>query len=1058
MNKKILYTLVLLLSVGLFYINSTKETKTEKIRKQHAKFLKNHPYKNTMNLSKKERKLQGLPPNAFFEQEYLSEINPYTGRTHKENVFAVQKELKELRENQRVPGDGNDNAWEERGPDNVGGRTRAVIFDPNDATQETVYAGGVSGGLWKNTNISNANSTWTQVDIPENLSISCIAIDPNNSMIWYVGTGESYVGGDVNGTGVYKTTDGGTTWTKVFGGVDGDVVFEANATIKVNTPAGIAGDYLAVRSTSFGGGLNPPITADLVLAEDGVGNSDDGCTAFTNGAAVNGKIAVIRRGDCSFVDKVNNAQTAGAVAVIMVNNVTGLPINQGGDDAGITIPTLMVSKADGDKIINELGSNTVNATLSSNRGNASNFLVSNGVQHVNDIVVRDNNGNSEVYVAAADALYADATPRALFGINDRGVYKSTDGTNFVKLTLPLNSEGEEHEPNNIKIAADNSVYISTTSDVFGNGGGIIFQSTDANATTFVRRHEVPDGQRTEIACSSTSASTIYVLAQLSTAGSPVGVYKTTNNFGTVSTLALPNDADNGIPASDFTRGQAFYDLLLRVDPNDDNTIYLGGIDLFKSTNGGSSYSQISKWSNNNNLLFLNVPLVHADQHGLAFSGSSSSRMVISNDGGVYFSNDGGTNINSRNKGYNTLQFYTVGVAPTTALPGDNFLAGAQDNGTQLFQNVGAGINSSSETQGGDGAYSFFDQDGTDQYYIANFVYNRNIRIYDLALSSVRAINSESVNNGDFINQEELDSNLDILYSNYSSNDLFRIRRYKNLKAGVIDKTNLENALLTEAPSAMKVSPYTTLSTKLYAGLKNGKVLRIDNADGGETWTDITGSEFIGTVSDIELGASEDEIFVTMHNYGVKSIWYTSDGGANWSSKEGNLPDIPVKAILQNPLRTQEVIIGTELGVWSTTNFFDADPTWTQSNNGMKNVKVLDLDLRDDNTVFAATFGRGVFSGKFTADVASVDEVLKGNETFTVYPTISNGNFTIFGKNELGKVKVNIFDVTGRQAYKSNLDFTSNERQPISLKAKSGIYIVNIIDENNNKSSRKIIIE
>ena len=1058
MNKKLLFSLLLLFALIFSYFILNNENQSQSVRELHSEILKNHPYNKTKNLSKADRKLQGLPPNAFFEQEYLSEINPYTGRTHKENVFQLQNDLEDLRATGRTPGDANDNAWVNRGPDNQGGRTRAMIFDPNDGSQQTVYAGGVSGGLWKNTNISDAGSVWTLVDIPENLAISCIAIDPNDSMIWYVGTGESYVGGDVNGTGVWRTTDGGTSWENVFGGAEGETVFEANAEMIINTPSSIAGSYYAILSTAFGGGLNPSITSDLVLADDGTGVTEDGCTALNNSTDIDGKIAVIRRGDCPFVDKVNNAQNAGAIGVIIVNNVAGLPINQGGEDSGITIPTVMISRLNGNNIIDALSAGTsVNVTLDVRRGNDSGFIVSSGVQHVNDIVVRDNAGVSEVYVAAGDALYGIASPQVLFGIGDLGVYKSTDGLNYTKLTIPNNSEGGDHEPNNIKIAADNSVYISTTSDIFGNGGGAIFQSTNTDATEFTLKHTVPDGQRTEIACSRTDASKIYVLAQLSS--SPVGIYKTTDGFSSITTMALPIDADNGIPDNDFTRGQAFYDLLLRVDPNNDEKIFIGGIDLFKSTDGANSYSQISKWSNNNNLSGLNIPNVHADQHGLAFSGTSSTRMLFSNDGGVYFSNDAGVNIVERNNGYVTLQVYTVGVAPTTALTGDNFLAGAQDNGTNLFTNAPAGVSGSQEIQGGDGAYSFFDQDGTDQYYVSNYVYNNSIRLRDLATGLQRTINSESGPNGDFINQEELDSNLDILYSNYSSGINYIIKRYKNILSGSISKTDLSDNLMDEAPSAMKVSPFTTTSTKLLAGLKNGKLIQIDDADGEfPAWSEITGPDFVGTVSDIEFGESENDIFLTMHNYGVKNIWYSSDAGANWFSKEGDFPDIPVKAILQNPLRTEEVIIGTELGVWSTTNFFAEDPTWVQSNNGMKNVKVMDLDLRDDNAVYAATYGRGVFSGLFTAETASVEDVLKDNEVFTVYPTISDGNFTIFGKNDLQESEVSIFDIRGRQVYSANLDFNTSQRQEISLNASSGIYIVNLTDRNGRKSSKKIVIK
>ena len=78
--------------------------------------------------------------------------------------------------------------------------------------------------------------------------------------------------------------------------------------------------------------------------------------------------------------------------------------------------------------------------------------------------------------------------------------------------------------------------------------------------------------------------------------------------------------------------------------------------------------------------------------------------------------------------------------------------------------------------------------------------------------------------------------------------------------------------------------------------------------------------------DIEIGKDENHIFVTFHNYGVENIFYSSDGGETWEEKEGDLPDIPVRCILQNPLSENEVIIGTELGVWYTKDF-EANEEW-----------------------------------------------------------------------------------------------------------------------------------
>ena len=72
--------------------------------------------------------------------------------------------------------------------------TKKPMFDPNDVNGKRVFAGGVSGGLWVNNDITDSNSAWSEVDIPANLAINCITYDPNNSATFYVGTGESYVG------------------------------------------------------------------------------------------------------------------------------------------------------------------------------------------------------------------------------------------------------------------------------------------------------------------------------------------------------------------------------------------------------------------------------------------------------------------------------------------------------------------------------------------------------------------------------------------------------------------------------------------------------------------------------------------------------------------------------------------------------------------------------------------------------------------------------------------------------------------------------------------------
>ena len=212
MKRKLLSVLGLLClsTIGYFVFKNNTISNNENltdvsVTDQHKLHMKNSPFSEISKLTKEERKSQGLPPNKYLEREWELTMNPETGRPEPGNLKAIKEQMNRMRLEGRVSGDAADNAWVERGPDNVGGRTRALMFDPNDASNETVFAGGVSGGLWKNTNISNSNSVWTQVPMSENLNVSSITVDPNNSNIFYIGTGESYVGGDVNGNGVWKS-------------------------------------------------------------------------------------------------------------------------------------------------------------------------------------------------------------------------------------------------------------------------------------------------------------------------------------------------------------------------------------------------------------------------------------------------------------------------------------------------------------------------------------------------------------------------------------------------------------------------------------------------------------------------------------------------------------------------------------------------------------------------------------------------------------------------------------------------------------------------------------
>ena len=429
---------------------------------------------------------------------------------------------------------------------------------------------------------------------------------------------------------------------------------------------------------------------------------------------------------------------------------------------------------------------------------------------------------------------------------------------------------------------------------------------NSDITAFSVKHTITynDGadtaRRTELEIASNGD--IYALA----AENPVTIIKSTNQFATAPTpLTLPNDADGNIEADDFTRGQSFYDLMIESDPNNPETIYAGGIDLFKSTTGAENatanpWEQFTHWYNGFGQQF-----AHADQHNMAFGNYDSSKKIFGNDGGIYFSQSNGSaeEISSRNFNYVTSQFYTIGVAPSEMFKDlnkqitgrdlsswttrnkvvtgmtDVFLAGAQDNGTQFQTDRENKITSSIDVSGGDGAASMFSQNLDKPYFIANYVYNNSVEAYDFKSDSNFNINNESGSNGDFINVQALDSNYGIIYSNYTGSS-FEIKAYydwdnfaeadKNTNA---PSRTLQSGMMTANVSALTVSPHTTNSSTLMIGLENGVVIKAENANtASPVYTNITGNQFLGSVSDIEFGLSENEIFVTFHNYAVKNIF------------------------------------------------------------------------------------------------------------------------------------------------------------------------------------------
>ena len=309
----------------------------------------------------------------------------------------------------------------------------------------------------------------------------------------------------------------------------------------------------------------------------------------------------------------------------------------------------------------------------------------------------------------------------------------------------------------------------------------------------------------------------------------------------------------------------------------------------------------------------------------------------------------------------TTQFYTVAQSPIGFAGSDYIVGGTQDNGSYSLKDSNNTQKAGNVISTGDGAETVFDQVGGD-YMLTNYVYNDGIQRIGFSVAGVQQNYWEGIDlsttlsipssEGSFINPGALDSNQDVYFAN-AGND---IRVITGLQRGGTPATFLITGVTSGSDriTALEVSRHTTDTSTLFVGLRSGAVKKITNANNSGGYT-ISGNlhNQTGSVSDIHIGSSEDEIFVTYYNYGINdNIIYTQD---QFSTAAINKDIFTTGlSILNNPYENEEV------RSWRMEDikFYSWSPTWTQSWNGMSDVAVFDMDFRgvsaDNNRVVAAS--------------------------------------------------------------------------------------------------------
>lgn len=435
-----------------------------------------------------------------------------------------------------------------------------------------------------------------------------------------------------------------------------------------------------------------------------------------------------------------------------------------------------------------------------------------------------------------------------------------------------------------------------------------------------------------------NGNTLYALPSNSAFEVPT-IYKSTNGGANWA-------ATGATPA--FTSGQAWYCMAVAIDPNNANNVIVGSLDCYKTTNGGTSWTKISEWVGTTG------QYVHADQQIITWR--NNNQVLIGCDGGVHYSANGGTTITDRNQGLRIKQFYSVAVHPTST---NYFLAGAQDNG--VHQLNAAGLTTSVEVTGGDGAFVHIDQN-QGQYQWGSYVYNQYRRSTNSG-ATWTSVNQSTGSVGQFINPTDYDDVNNIMYCSGNANTFIR---WSNPQTGATFTAVTMSGLNSGKVTAVKVSPYTN-HTVYFGGGGSGftpSLIKATAANATPAFTSIIGAGMTtasARISCIELGTNEQNIIVVYSNYGVNNVWVTSNGGTTWTSVDGNLPDMPVRWAMFYPGDNTKAIIATETGVWTTTLLNGASTVWDPE-TGFPNVRVDMLQYRaSDGLLAASTHGRGLFT-------------------------------------------------------------------------------------------------
>ena len=573
------------------------------------------------------------------------------------------------------------------------------------------------------------------------------------------------------------------------------------------------------------------------------------------------------------------------------------------------------------------------------------------------------------------------------GIRGAGIYKSTDGgVTWTQLSATANSNF--YTVNRLVFSPDGVALLAAT-------GSYIYRSTDGGATwtrvytgsTTIGDVEFHPADATKAVASGYGHQLLYsndggVTWTAATGGgtggtgynggrievryarsSPTITYATFD-YGSASQLFKSTDGgatyakvyDSATSGNLYLMGgSAWYSNALWVSPVDPNLVIVGGLDLFRSTNGGTAFTQISQW-------YSAPSSAHADHHGIfndpGYNGSSNNAVYFTNDGGVYKAANVSTvaltsGWQELNNQLGITQFYGAGMNAGNG----TIVGGSQDNGTVRYTTAG-GTENWTTMYGGDGGYCASDQ-ANSAYYYGEYV---NLQIHRSTNSGASASNiysgiSDATGTGaEFIAPFILDpNNQATLLAGGTS-----LWRTTNARASTVSWAAIKAADGTSHITAIAVAPGN--SDLIWVGHLNGDVFKTVNGTAASpTWTKVDDNATAlpaRRVSRIVIDPTNvNRVYVTFSGYTTGNVWQTTTGGSSWSNATGTLPAAPVYGLAILPSAPQTIYAGTDVGVFASDN---GGTTWSGTNVGPTLCSVQELFVSGGNLV-TVTHGRGVFT-------------------------------------------------------------------------------------------------